>query len=276
MPAVLYPPPRPQTIGEVLDSTFRICRSTLLRSVPFGVLAIISGQLQNIYDILRGRPLHQFGHGDPVWWTLYGVGIFVAYAFINAILLRQEATISGRPASARGALTAGLRKAPASSAFILLIALAIGVCFLPALIPLPRRVVTIELLILAVPACYVAVLLSCSWTTMLIGNRGIFASLRYSARLVRGHWWRTTTIYLVAFAMLGVLFVSSGVVGYVLALLSGGDVAVTTALSTVMVVAMGAIYVPFFTAMALALYGDLEARREVTDPERRLVGAAAG
>jgi hypothetical protein len=43
-----------------------------------------------------------------------------------------------------------------------------------------------------------------------------------------------------------------------------------------MVVALGAIYVPFFTSMALALYGDLEARREGADLQRRIVGAAAG
>src|ERR1700761_9073753 len=164
MQPVLYPPPRAQTIGEVLDSTFRIFRVTLLRSVPYGVLAIVAGQLQNIYDIVRGRPLHQFGHGDPVWWTLYALGIFVAYAFINAILLRQGAMISGQPSSARTALTQGLRKAPASFAFIPLIGLAIGVCFLPALIPLPKPVVTTELVILSLPACYVGVLLSCSWT----------------------------------------------------------------------------------------------------------------
>jgi hypothetical protein len=42
------------------------------------------------------------------------------------------------------------------------------------------------------------------------------------------------------------------------------------------VVAMGAIYVPFFTAMALALYGDLEVRKERVDPQQPLVGAAAG
>jgi hypothetical protein len=77
--------------------------------------------------------------------------------------------------------------------------------------------------------------------------------------------------------MLGVLFVSAGVVAAVLVPLSaGGDVAVTTAVSAVMVVALGAIYVPFFTAMALALYGDLEARKEGADLQRRMVGAAAG
>jgi hypothetical protein len=43
-----------------------------------------------------------------------------------------------------------------------------------------------------------------------------------------------------------------------------------------MVVASGAIYMPFITAMTLALYGDLQARREGIDLERRIAGAPAG
>jgi hypothetical protein len=277
MPPVLYPPSRPQSIGEVLDSTFRIFRVTLLRCLPYGVLAMVAGQLQNIYDIVRGRPLHQFGRGDPVWWALYGVGIFIAYTFINAILIRQATMAAGSQSAARAALVAGLQKAPAAFVIILLSLLAVAACFIPLLVPVPPLFRTVEIFVLCLPAVYVGVLLSCSWTAMLIGHKGIVGSLGQSAHLVRGNWWRTVTIYLVAWAMLGVLFVSAGVIAAVLVpIAAGGDVAVTTAVSAVMVVALGAIYVPFFTAMAIALYGDLEARKEGADLQRRIVGAAAG
>jgi hypothetical protein len=39
-----------------------------------------------------------------------------------------------------------------------------------------------------------------------------------------------------------------------------------------MVVAFSAVYTPLVTAMALAVYGDLQARKEGTDLERRIAG----
>jgi len=277
MPSVLYPPARPQSIGEVLDSAFRIFRATLLRCLPYGVLATVAGQLQNIYDIVSHHPLRQFGRQtDPVWWLLYVSGAFLAYAFVNVILIRQASMASGVYLPARTTLIDGLRKAPAATGMLLLIGSAVALCFLP-LVVVPRAYMNWAILVLAVPATYVAVALSCSWVALLIGRKGIFASLAYSVHLVRGNWWRTVMVYLVAGAMLGVLFVSAGVVAAVLIpFASGGDVAVTTAVSAVMVAALGAVYVPFFTSMSLALYGDLETRKEGTDLERRIAGAPAG
>jgi hypothetical protein len=138
MSPALYPPSRPQSIGEVLDATFRIFRVTLLRCLPYGVLAMVASQLQDIYDIARGRPPHQFGRGDPLWWGFYVVGIFVALTFINAIIIRQTTMASGGHSAARVVLLAGLRKAPPSLAVILLAGLATAACFLPALIPVSR------------------------------------------------------------------------------------------------------------------------------------------
>ena len=57
MSSILYPPARPQSIGEVLDSAFRIFKVTLLRCLPYGVLATVANQLQNIYLIMSGRAL---------------------------------------------------------------------------------------------------------------------------------------------------------------------------------------------------------------------------
>src|SRR5450756_696692 len=126
MSSVLYPPSRPQSIGEVLDSAFRIFRATLLRCLPYGVLAMIAGQLPNIYDIVTRRPLHQFGGGDPVWWVLYGLGAFLAIAFVNVILLRQGAMASGRRSVTGAVLRAGLRRAPAAAAVFLLLLSAVA------------------------------------------------------------------------------------------------------------------------------------------------------
>ena len=83
-------------------------------------------------------------------------------------------------------------------------------------------------------------------------------------------------IYAVAVTMIIVLSVTAGmIVGVLAAFGAERDLAVTTAVSAVMVAASGAIYMPFITAMTLALYGDLQARREGIDLERRIVGAPA-
>jgi hypothetical protein len=277
MSLVLYPPSRPQSIGEVLDSAFRVFRATLLRCLPYGVLAMVAGQLPNIYDIVTRRPLRQFGGGDPVWWVLYAVGAFLGMAFVNAILIRQKAMASGSfPEESRRALTAGLRRAVSTIGGFVLLLLAVGVCFVP-LIGVPRAYLVWGIIALSVPATYIGVMLSCSWAAMLIGGKGIIASLRYSFHIVRGSWWRAVTIYSVAFAMLAVFYTLAGVIAAVLVPFAGvGDIAVITAVSAVMAAALGAVGVPFYTSMALALYGDLEARKEGTDLERRIAGAAAG
>jgi hypothetical protein len=275
MSFVLYPPARPQSIGEVIDTAFRIFKATLLRSLPYSVLATVAGQLQNIYLIVSGRTLHRFANTDPAWWLLYLLGAFTGAIFINAILIRQAATASGSASMGSAALVEGLRKTPAAIVMGLLVVLFVGVCFAPML-AIPRSYYFLSFLALCIPALYVGVFFLCSWPALLMGRKSIIGSLRYSANLIRGNWWRTVMIYTVAVTMIIVLSVTAGmIVGVLAAFGAARDLAVTTAVSAVMVVASGAVYMPFITAMTLSLYGDLQARREGTDLERRIAGAPA-
>src|SRR5438132_573719 len=52
MAKTLYPPPRPQSVGEILDSAFRIFRATLVQCLPYAIAAVIAGQLPNIYYLV--------------------------------------------------------------------------------------------------------------------------------------------------------------------------------------------------------------------------------
>jgi hypothetical protein len=276
MPSVLYPPSRPQSIGEVLDSAFRIFQATLLKSLPFSVLATVAGQLQNIYTIVTGRTLHKFSNGDPWFWVLYVLGVVLGFALINAIMIRQAAIASGSQSSASTALLEGLRKVPANIVMAVVAGVLIGVCFVP-LLAVPRAYWSWAIVVLSVPAIYLGVLLLCSWPALLVGHRGPVASLRYSAHLIRGNWWRTVMIYLVMVTMIIVLSVTAGLlVGVLTQIVAARDLAVSTAVSAVMVVASGAVYMPFATSMSLALYADLQTRKEGTDLERRIAGAPAG
>ena len=276
MPSVLYPPSRPQAIGEVLDSAFRIFKATLLKCLPYSVLATVAGQLQNIYVMVTGRTLRPFGNSDPGWWTIYVLGAVIGAALINAIIIRQAALASGSQSAGPAALLQGLRKVPHVALMGVLVAIIVGIWFVPvATIPTAYRSWGAGLL--SVPAVYLLVLFLCSWPALLVGHKGPIESLRYSAHLIWGNWWRTVMVYLVVLTMIIVLSVTAGlIVGVLTQLVAARDLAVTTAVSAVMVVASGAVYMPFVTSMSLALYGDLQARKEGTDLERRIAGAPAG
>jgi hypothetical protein len=247
----------------------------LLRCLPYSVLATVAGQLQNIYLIVTGRTLPAFANTDPAWWVLYLLGAFIGVTFVNTILIRQGEVASGSRSVGSAALVAGLRNTPAAIVMSLLIVLMVGVCFVPVL-AIPRPHQALSFFALGIPALYVGVHFLCSWPALLIGRKGIIGSLRYSAGLIRGNWWRTVMVYAVALTMIIVLSVTAGmIVGVLAAFGAARDLAVTTAISAVMVVASGAVYMPFITAMTLSLYGDLQARREGIDLERRIADAPA-
>jgi hypothetical protein len=272
---IMYPPARPQSIGEVLDSAFRIFKVSLLGCLPYGVLATVAGQLQNMYLIVTGRTLRSFANSDPLWWLLYVLGALLGGTLLNAIFVRQAAIAAGVPSVGSSALREALRKTPASLALGLLILAIVGACFLPLLV-IPRTYWPSARLGLGLLAVCIGLYLVCSWPALLVGKKGVVGSLSYSARLVRGNWWRTVMIYAVALIMIIVVSVTAAMLfSLFTAFGATHDLAVTTAVSAVTVVASGAVYMPFITAMTLSLYGDLQARREGIDLERRIAGAHA-
>jgi hypothetical protein len=276
MPSVLYPPARPQAIGEVLDSAFRIFKATLIKCLPYSVLATIAGQLQSIYVIVSGRALRPFGNSDPGYWTVYVLGAIIGTVLINAILLRQAALVSGTPSTWQTALTGALKNAPAILLMLCLIILLTGIWLVPLLV-IPFEYRSWSALLLALPAVYLLVSFICSWPARLLGGKGPVESLRYSVHLVRGNWWRTAVIYLVVLTMILVLSITAAlIVGILTQIVAARDLAVATAVSRVMVVGFSAVYTPLVTSMALAVYGELQARKESADLERQVADAPAG
>jgi hypothetical protein len=276
MPPVLYPPTRPQAIGEVLDSAFRIFKATLLKSLPYSVLATVAGQLQSIYVIVTGRDLKPFGNSDPGYWAVYVLGAFLGGVLISAIMIRQAAIASGTGSTARTALIQGLKNAPAVWFMGLLMIVLSGIWFVPVVV-IPPAYRSWSIVLLAVPAVYLLVLFVCAWPGRLLDGKGPIESMRYSAHLVRGNWWRTVMVYLVVVTMILVLSITAAlVVGVLTQLVAARDLAVATAVSRVMIVAFSAVYTPLVTAMALAVYGDLQARKEGADLERRIADVPAG
>src|SRR5947207_1646589 len=124
MANTLYPPPRPQSVGEILDSAFRIFRATLVQCLPYAIAAVIAGQLPNIYYLVSGRNMLQglAGFRDPVWLTLYILGYVIPIVLWSAVLLRQYALSTGHPADTSSDLPTAVRRCP-TVAFVLLMVL---------------------------------------------------------------------------------------------------------------------------------------------------------
>jgi hypothetical protein len=274
----LYPPPRPLSVGETIDLAFRIFRATLVTCLLFAGLAVIASELPNIYNLASGHPVRNLlEQHDPVFWLLDVVGTLLTVILWSAVLLRQYALVNGRGADAGSELTTGLRRLPALILLGILVALATAVWFIPvaALMRAGPAIVLVAVLVLSLPATYVAIMSSCAWLVLLVTGKGAVASLVHSWRLVTGSFWRLAAIYTVGLVLLFVLYALAGVLAVAVAVpLAHGDLAVATAVTTVMVVILSSLGTPFYTALALAVYGDLSVRREGADLAQRI--AAAG
>jgi hypothetical protein len=275
----LYPPPGPQSIGRVLDTAFRIFKASAVRCLVLGPLAIISGQAPNIYHLAMGQPRVSFGGNDPVWWGLYALGALASLTFTAALITHQHDIVAGIPTRAIGKLKKAVRELPSLVGMALLILLVAGAA--PGLLVLAsfytgfdmESVVWWLAMIGAVMlAIYLGIGLSLAWCAFLIDGLSGPGALRYSLGLVRGNWWRTLLILLITMV---VMFVFYFVIIAVLAPLVGAmEVALVAAVTEVLAVALSALVAPYFSGTLLAIYGDLKARREGADLERRISAVA--
>jgi hypothetical protein len=252
----LYPPPRPQAVGEILDSAFRIFRATLLKCLPYAIVSLLVGQLANIYSLLRGRPLTQLlpTEADPLWWLLAFVGSVVVLALTAAIVRRQCAIASGLPLPERELVTA-LRLVPGLFAVTLLTVLA----------------TMVGLVLFVIPGLYILTRLACSSTAYLLTGRGVFESLSYSWQLTEGNVWRLSLIFTVYVVLIIVFYLLASVIAAMVAVpFALNDIALITAVTSAVMVAVGSIVRPFYTAILLAVFGDLTVRKEGTDLAERI------
>jgi hypothetical protein len=119
---------------------------------------------------------------------------------------------------------------------------------------------------LIVPGIWLYAAWSVAVPCLLIERRGIFRALGRSRRLVKGRWWPTAGVLLVATIMVGVI---AGVIDGLLVGIAGVSdqssvvlAAVTTALAGVV---GGVITEPFRASAVTVLYYDLRVRREGYD-----------
>ncbi|MBS0364968.1 MAG: glycerophosphoryl diester phosphodiesterase membrane domain-containing protein [Proteobacteria bacterium] len=278
MNSALYPPDRPQSVSELLDLGFRIYRASWVKSLLFAGLAALASTLVSLYR-LPGP--HRYGMAeameklrDPVFWLLYLGCTFASVLFICALLLRQYRIATGGVPG--GELRASLTPALRAIGLGLLFSVAFGMVAVAIVRANAGRGVTLGLVIAAlVLLAWLAIALSCTLTEMVVAGTGIFASLRRSMDLTSGSYWRLSLVYSVALVIILVMYlVTGGVAGIVAVVLARGDVAVAVAVSSVVSLFVGAVILPFYTALGLAIYGDLTVRKEGADLARRIATPA--
>ena len=281
MSTVPYPPQRQLSVGEVLDLSFRISRVTLVRCLLYATCGVIAGQLAGIYALLKGRTLAR-GEGavegmlaqlrDSTFVSLYVGGLLLTLIAYAAVVLRQYALITDGNAGSE--LGAALRRTPALIGLIVLVALGVVACFLPA--GVTGGALRVLLIIAAVALlCYALVAISCAQTILLVEGAGPVASLARSWRLTSGSFWRLSLIYTVALIVLLALYaVIAAVAGFLAALFAHGDVAMVTAFAQVIGIILGALATPFYGALALAVLADLKVRKEGADLAQRISATA--
>ena len=112
------------------------------------------------------------------------------------------------------------------------------------------------------PALYIGIALSFALPALILARKGVLASIAYSFRLVRGNWWRVTAMYCVGVGVILTLWTLVAAV-VTMAMSDDGtdDAALTRAVSSAAILAVFAIGLTFYSALTLALFGDLEVRR---------------
>jgi hypothetical protein len=282
-PYSLFPPDGPQSLGQVLDAGFRVFKASLVRCLIFGAMAMISGQLPNIYSLATGQPADSYMRGEPVALMLAIIGSIGTVYFSAVMLLRQREVAQGRRQSTRVELAHALRRMPVllGVAFVTLVLIAIIPLTLFLLnqagwiSPANQLLLGIGLSIVGLPIVWLLPGLTVAVPVAVLTENGLVATLRQGISLVIGSWWRTMVTFAVWAVLLAVFnFVAVIMIVMALPLIGATDVATVTAGTPVVFVALRAIGLPFLVAILLAVYGDLQVRKHGVDLERRIAGVA--
>jgi hypothetical protein len=269
MPQRLYPPEAPQSIGEVLDSVFRIFRASLVKCLPFGIAAVVVSQVPAMYALAAGLP-RGTAPASPTWWALYALSTLASVVIWAALLLRVRALATGEPTSGRREFAQAIGRMPAILGGAVLALLVAGASLVPfaAVTALAGQAAALPLLVVAL---YVGIPLCFATPPIVLEGSGPLAGLRRGFHLVHRNWWRTFGVLVVALVLVIVFYAVGGLLAAMAMPFAGtADVAFVTAVSTVVVIVIGSLGAPFGCALVLAIYGDLTVRREGGDLRERL------
>lgn len=262
-------PTQPQGIGGVLDTAFQLYKATLGAVWPISLLLAVVGMPPTLYVLFSGAPLPDLdsdefdlltalGSNDPISSAIGLVCGILTMWVLGALYLKQRAGGVDEELSMGDALkAAGAKLAPVlGSTVLFVIALVVG------------------LILLVIPGLILMVSLMLYMQLVLFDDKGPVEALTSSHKLIWGNWWRSTAILSVAFILVLVIFMAVGVVSAVAAPFLGIAIEDFVVIALVGELVFNALFnllfMPFLSAVMIALYWDLKLRKEGGDLAARV------
>lgn len=254
----------PRSIGQVLDSIFKLFRASFGALLPFAIVGGLVGLIPLGYLFLSGAFQAPQPTAPPViglgYWVSVLVTMPVTFIVFGAAIARGEAVAQGRSMSAGAAVGVA-----AARVVTLIVA---GICFMLA--------VALGIVLLVIPGLILMVSLYMFLPAIMLDDKGAIESLKFSHGLVWGNWWRTATIATIALVIVYVLFTIVGVAAGLLFMAVGVDAVTAFLVQVITMMVGGVILTPFFIAVYLEIYRDLKVRKLGSDLAARIdaVGTA--
>lgn len=288
-------PTAPAGIGGVLDDGLRLWRLSL--PLTWGI-ALIAQAIKTAPAILFPAPpiaaaspkldlaqkIMAMAGATSRSSLLAIVFSFIAYIFVNALLLRINSVSEDRPISFGESVAAGMKLVPRTIGFFMLLGLMVGLGVMVVLLPAfimknlgPAGGIMMGLLVIVgcVLVVYVSVKMVVGYPAMIVDDLSATAAIRTSSKLTTGFWWRVAILLgvlgiigLALWAVLGLL--GAAMFGW-LGIASRAPVLVTQLASVVVYSLLGSLS----PAVVLAIYNDLKLRREGGDLAHRVSALAA-
>jgi hypothetical protein len=229
-------PRRGQSVSELLNTSVSVFRATLLKCLPFAMIAVLCAEIPSFYWIATGRSLDHGLPMEPTYWWLVTLATAVALYIFSAMMLRQLYFSGGFAVNARQELTLAARRLPSLLFTWLLMQVTLFIGFL-LIVP------GVFLLI-----CYMVLLP----VVLLEGQLNPVLALRRCVMLVLPNWWRVCASLVITLVVMGVCFLVFAALMSVLAqLLTGSAFQAIFAAGTI---AFFATLVVFLSALALAVH----------------------
>jgi hypothetical protein len=232
-------PPRPNaSVSDLLDAASQLFRATLLKCLPFAMVAVLCLEIPNLYWVASGHTLSFGLPSDSNYWLLAYPASAVTAFIVSAMMLRQRAFASGATIDFRAELGAAGRRLPLVLASWILAQLSLFVGVMLLILP------GIFLLV-----CYVVLL-----PVLLFENLNPYTALVRCIQLVLPHWWKVLATIVIALLVLLVCTLAAAAVLSILAALLGGPGAAVQAMVAAVTIGIWAIGCVFLSALALTLH----------------------
>ena len=253
----------PQSIGKVLDGTFKLFAASIKSSFILALLAALAALLPAMIMQHRmgGDPTAFVQGGMGIFMLFYLIGVLISLVLYSALIYKVNSIALNQQVGYGQAVSVGLRK--------LLPLILAGILYILA--------VMVGSILLLVPGIILSVSLIFYVFLIVCDNQGPISALTASHKLVWGNWWRTITVFLAPFFVYLVIYIAAGMVIGVAAGIqaSSGEMALSSInlYMNLLTLVISVVAYPFFASLMIVQVNDLKIRKSGDDLDARIAAA---